>query len=107
MVTLNRAVALAMVRGPPTGLDLLATLEADDRMARHHRLHAVRAHLLERAGDDRGRPRQLPHRGAPRDERARAPLPRRQGRDVTSVGGVVGWYFSNTLPEPKMRVCRV
>jgi RNA polymerase sigma factor (sigma-70 family) len=51
MVTLNRAVALAMVRGPVTGLDLLATLEADDRMARHHRLHAVRAHLLERTGD--------------------------------------------------------
>jgi predicted RNA polymerase sigma factor len=51
MVTLNRAVALAMVSGPATGLELLATLEADDRMVRHHRLHAVRAHLLERSGD--------------------------------------------------------
>ena len=50
MVTLNRAVALAMVRGPDAGLDLLATLEADERMARHHRLHAVRAHLLELRG---------------------------------------------------------
>ncbi|MFF3439115.1 RNA polymerase sigma factor [Streptosporangium sp. NPDC002721] len=51
MVTLNHAVALAMVRGPAAGLDLLETLEADDRMAGHHRLHAVRAHLLETAGD--------------------------------------------------------
>ena len=51
MVTLNRAVAVAMVRGPAAGLDLLAALEADPRMAGHHRLHAVRAHLLERSGD--------------------------------------------------------
>ncbi|MEU8385607.1 DUF6596 domain-containing protein, partial [Streptosporangium sp. NPDC048865] len=51
MVTLNHAVALAMVRGPEAGLDLLTTLEADERMAGHHRLHAVRAHLLETAGD--------------------------------------------------------
>ena len=40
-----------MVSGPGAGLDLLATLDADDRMAGHHRLHAVRAHLLEMAGD--------------------------------------------------------
>ncbi len=51
MVTLSRAVALAMVRGPAAGLDLLEMLETDDRMARHHRLHAVRGHLLERAGE--------------------------------------------------------
>jgi RNA polymerase sigma factor (sigma-70 family) len=51
MVTLNRAVAVAMVRGPDAALDLLATLDADDRMARHYRLAAVRAHLLEMAGD--------------------------------------------------------
>jgi RNA polymerase sigma factor (sigma-70 family) len=51
MVTLNHAVAVAMVNGPQAGLDLLATLEADDRMAAHHRLDAVRAHLLEMAGD--------------------------------------------------------
>ena len=50
MVTLNRAVAMAMVRGPAAGLDLLVVLENDDRMARHHRLHAVRAHLLEHRG---------------------------------------------------------
>jgi RNA polymerase sigma factor (sigma-70 family) len=51
MVTLNHAVAVAMVRGPRAGLDLLETLDADDRMAGHHRLDAVRAHLLEMAGD--------------------------------------------------------
>ncbi|MBB5871863.1 RNA polymerase sigma factor (sigma-70 family) [Allocatelliglobosispora scoriae] len=50
MVTLNRIVAVAMVHGPQAGLDLLDDLAADERMARHHRLHAVRAHLLERAG---------------------------------------------------------
>jgi predicted RNA polymerase sigma factor len=48
---LNRAVALAMVRGPQAGLEVVAALEADKRMARHHRLLAVRAHLRERAGD--------------------------------------------------------
>jgi RNA polymerase sigma factor (sigma-70 family) len=51
IVTLNRAVALAMVQGPEAGLELLATLDADRRTARHHRLFTVRAHLLELAGD--------------------------------------------------------
>jgi RNA polymerase sigma factor (sigma-70 family) len=51
MVTLNHAVALAMVEGPRAGLELLAGLEDDPRVARHHRLAAVRAHLLEQAGD--------------------------------------------------------
>ena len=50
MVTLNRVVALAMVHGPEAGLEDLDPLETDERMARHHRLHAVRAHLLEMAG---------------------------------------------------------
>jgi RNA polymerase sigma factor (sigma-70 family) len=49
--TLNRAVALAMVHGPAAGLDALATLAADERMTRHHRLLATRAHLRELAGD--------------------------------------------------------
>ena len=51
IVTLNRAVALAMVDGPRAGLALLGTLDGDDRMAHTHRLDAVRAHLLELAGD--------------------------------------------------------
>ncbi|MEW2618844.1 DUF6596 domain-containing protein [Streptomyces sp. NPDC048106] len=54
MVTLNRAIALAETEGPEAGLALLATLDGDTRMARHHRLLSVRAHLLERAGDTRG-----------------------------------------------------
>ena len=54
VVTLNHAVALAMVRGPRAGLDLLATLDDDGRLAGHHRLDAVRAHLLELAGDAAG-----------------------------------------------------
>ena len=51
MVALNHAVAFAMVHGPAAALDLLTTLAADKRIANHHRLHAVRAHLLEMAGD--------------------------------------------------------
>ena len=51
MVTLNHAVAVAMLDGPRAGLDVLATLDADERVAKHHRLEAVRAHLLELAGD--------------------------------------------------------
>ncbi|GGV91496.1 RNA polymerase sigma24 factor [Streptomyces gelaticus] len=50
MVTLNRAVAVAMVHGPAAGLDLLATLEPVKHMAHHHRLLATRAHLLELLG---------------------------------------------------------
>lgn len=52
LVTLNRAVALAMTDGPATALELLDRLDALDRnpLAGHHRMHAVRAHLLEMAG---------------------------------------------------------
>ncbi|MEV0153114.1 sigma-70 family RNA polymerase sigma factor [Micromonospora sp. NPDC050686] len=51
MVTLNQAVAVAMVDGPRAGLALLEPLDADERAAGHHRLAAVRAHLLELAGE--------------------------------------------------------
>ncbi|MEU6972977.1 DUF6596 domain-containing protein [Kitasatospora aureofaciens] len=54
MVILNRAVALAERDGPKAGLALLATLDGDQRMAGHHRLLSVRAHLLERSGDRAG-----------------------------------------------------
>ncbi|MFF0248136.1 RNA polymerase sigma factor [Streptosporangium sandarakinum] len=54
MVTLNRAIALAEVEGPAAGLDLLSTLDGDERMAGHHRLLSVRAHLLEKTGDAAG-----------------------------------------------------
>jgi RNA polymerase sigma factor (sigma-70 family) len=51
VVALNHAVAAAMVHGPHAGLDLLTELVSDRRMVAGHRLHAVRAHLLELAGD--------------------------------------------------------
>jgi RNA polymerase sigma factor (sigma-70 family) len=54
VVALNHTVAVAMARGPHEGLDLLGKLEADERIADDHRLHAVRAHLLEMAGDRAG-----------------------------------------------------
>jgi len=53
MVMLSHAVAAAMVHGPATGLDLLKALDAGGQLAGHHRLDAVRAHLLELAGDHR------------------------------------------------------
>lgn len=49
---LNHAVAVAMVHGPGQALALLSALDEDDRLAGHHRLEAVRAHLLEMAGDN-------------------------------------------------------
>jgi predicted RNA polymerase sigma factor len=51
VIALNRAVATAMVHGPRAGLAELDALAADARLAGHHRLDAVRAHLLERAGE--------------------------------------------------------
>jgi predicted RNA polymerase sigma factor len=51
LVTLNRAVALAMVDGPRAGLAALAPIERDERITSTHRLDAVRAHLHELAGD--------------------------------------------------------
>jgi RNA polymerase sigma factor (sigma-70 family) len=51
MVSLNHAIAAAMVHGPSAGLELLNALDADGRLTGHHRLDAVRAHLLELAGD--------------------------------------------------------
>ncbi len=51
MVMLNYAIAAAMVHGASKGLELLNTLAAEGRLAGNHRLDAVRAHLLEMAGD--------------------------------------------------------
>jgi predicted RNA polymerase sigma factor len=52
MVTLNRAVAAAMVEGPAAGLALLDRVRG--RLGGHHRFHAVHGHLLEMAGDAAG-----------------------------------------------------
>ncbi|MEV8437742.1 sigma-70 family RNA polymerase sigma factor [Actinosynnema sp. NPDC051121] len=49
VVSLNRAIAVAMVHGPAQGLELIDAL--DDRLPGHYRLDAVRAHLHEMAGD--------------------------------------------------------
>jgi RNA polymerase sigma factor (sigma-70 family) len=51
MVTLNHAIAAAMVHGPTKGLELLKPLDGDSRLAESHRLDAVRGHLMEMAGD--------------------------------------------------------
>ena len=51
MVTLNHAIAAAMVNGPAAGLELLQSLDADARMSGNHRLDAVRGHLFEMAGN--------------------------------------------------------
>ena len=49
MITLNRAVAIGMAYGPQAGLGVVAGVV--DRLSDHHRMHAVRAHLLEMAGE--------------------------------------------------------
>jgi predicted RNA polymerase sigma factor len=49
MVMLNHAVAAALVHGPSAGLELLKALNAEGQLTGHHRLDAVRAHLLELA----------------------------------------------------------
>ncbi len=54
MVALNHTIAVAMVHGAAKGLELLDELQADARLANHHRMDAVRAHLLELAGDVEG-----------------------------------------------------
>jgi predicted RNA polymerase sigma factor len=54
MITLNHAIAAAMVHGATKGLELLDALKADARLAGHHRMDAVRAHLLELSGDRDG-----------------------------------------------------
>jgi len=51
MVTLNHAIAVAMVHGPASGLERLRTLDSDPRLSNHYRLDAVRAHLFEMLGD--------------------------------------------------------
>ncbi len=80
MATLNRAVAVAEVHGPAAGLDLLATLEDDARVAGHHRLLSVRAHLLERCRRHRCRTHRVPRRGAAYDQPPGAAPPRGAGR---------------------------
>jgi predicted RNA polymerase sigma factor len=50
IVELNRAVAVAMAHGPLKGLEIVDAIESEGRLTGHHRVDAVRAHLLEMAG---------------------------------------------------------
>ena len=54
VVTINRAVSLAMADGPHVGLSVLAPLAEDERLARYQPLYAALAELLRRAGDVAG-----------------------------------------------------
>ena len=74
VVTLNRAVATAMVHGPAVGL---AVLDGVDGTL--PRVDQLQAHLHELAGDHDAGPHPLPSRGGPGDERRGAPVPRRAG----------------------------
>ena len=82
MVALNHAIATAMVQGAPAGLALLEALDADGGLAGHYRLDAVRAHLLEMAGDHDAAIAALPGRGRAHDEYSRAELPDDEGGSV-------------------------
>lgn len=68
VVTLNHAVAVAMVRGPQAGLHMLGELDSEERLAGYHHLPAVRAHLLEMVGDLAADPRLVPTGRAPHDQ---------------------------------------
>ncbi len=50
IVTLNRAVAVAMANGPAAGLRMIDELAASSELDRYHLLHAARADLLRRLG---------------------------------------------------------
>jgi RNA polymerase sigma-70 factor, ECF subfamily len=51
VVTINRAVAIALADGPHVGLLVLAGLDVDERLERYQPFHAARAELLARSGD--------------------------------------------------------
>ena len=87
MVALNRAVATAMAEGPEAGLALLA--EVEPRLEGHHRVHAVRAHLLELAGDGAGAHAEYtPRRRADREPpRAALPDPPRRRASPAALDG--------------------
>jgi RNA polymerase sigma factor (sigma-70 family) len=70
MVALNQAIAAAMVHGPAEGLRLLDEIATDGRMRGHYRLDAVRAHLLQMAGD---RERAIAHYRAAAEKTASNP----------------------------------
>ena len=84
VVTLNRAVAIAMADGPAAGLALVDALANGGALDDYHLLHAARADLLRREGRTRRGRGGVRARAGAGDERGRAPLPRR------APGGVPG-----------------
>jgi predicted RNA polymerase sigma factor len=64
MVTLNRAIAAAMVHGPAKGLELRKALDSDPGITGHYRLDAVRAHLFEKMDDHEAAIRHCPYNRA-------------------------------------------
>jgi RNA polymerase sigma factor (sigma-70 family) len=96
MVMLNHAIAAAMVHGPRAGMELLDALDADGRLSGHHRMDAVRAHLLELEGDyapaiahylkAAGRTASLPERNYLLTQAARLRESTRSGAGVNSQG---------------------
>ena len=52
IVSLNRAVAIAMDRGPRPALELIDELAASGELEDYHLLHAARADMLRRLGDN-------------------------------------------------------
>ena len=53
VVSLNRAVAIAMTDGPRRALDLIDELAAKGELDRYHLLHAARADMLRRLGSNK------------------------------------------------------
>ena len=103
VVRLNRAVALAMVEGPDAGLGLLDELGTDPVLARSHRLHAVRAHLLERKGDVEGAAGRVRDRRRRSRQRARAGLPRHEGGPAERRKGVAATVGPPPDGRPRVR----
>ena len=84
MVTLNRAVAAAMVDGPAAGLAMLENL--DGPLHGHHRLDAVRGHLHEMLGEHAAAVDALPGRRRPDHQHRRAQLPHHPGGPLAASG---------------------
>jgi predicted RNA polymerase sigma factor len=96
MVTLNHAVAAAMVHGPKEGLALLDALQGDRRIAEHHRLDAIRAHLLEMSGDKASSSQILPCSGRENHKSARTELPSNASRKTDQQSK----QFFDLVPRP-------
>ena len=57
IVSFNRAVAIAMAKGPERGLELIDALSANGELDEYHLLYAARADLLRRNGENLEQPR--------------------------------------------------